>query len=140
MPRGMYDRSKSKKKTNGAVKHVKVSRDSEPSSVQLTEVELLKMEKLSTQVRACDADTVITQAQRASHLSKIDPQGLIARFDLRIQALRKEREEAEVAYRAVTAGIEKRLGIKLHEHSYDDKTGVLHKLTDVVVNVPTAKA
>lgn len=135
MPRGVYDRSTGKKKLAkkpgiGRLPRTKPSR--EPVVTQLTETELLRMEKLSTQIRACDGDQMITLSQKNSYIAKIDPQGVLARFDQKLTALRQERGEAEVEYKAVTEAVEKRLGLKLSDYAYDDKTGILRKIGDDV--------
>lgn len=135
MPRGVYDRSTGKKKFAkkpgiGRMPRAKPSR--EPVVTQLMETELLRMEKLSTQIRACDGDQMITLSQKNAYISKIDPQGVLARFDQKLTALRQERGEAEVEYKGVTEAVEKRLGIKLVDYAYDDKTGILRKIGDDV--------
>ena len=139
MPRGVYDRSTGKKKFAkkpgiGRMPRTKPSR--EPEQLHLTENEVLKMEKLSTQVRACDGDQMITLSQKNAYIQKVDPQGVIARFDQRLTALRQERQEAEQEYRAVTALINKRLGIDLKDYAYDDKSGVLRKVDGDVAPLP----
>jgi hypothetical protein len=111
----------------------KQSSQKDPTVLSLTENELLKMEKLSTQVRACDGEVMITLSQKNGYIQKIDPQGVIGRFDQKINALKQERSEAEAAYKTVTSQVEVRLGIKLKEYAYDEATGVLRKIGDETV-------
>jgi hypothetical protein len=125
MPRGQYDRSKMKKK--GMPKKLKAT---SPDLLQLTELELAKMEKLSTQLRACDGEVMITLSQKNAYIHQIDPQGAIQKFDQKINALKQERVEAEMEYKTVSAGVETRLGIKLSDFAYDDKTGVLRNIAE----------
>jgi hypothetical protein len=116
----------------------KQSAQKDPAVLSLTENELLRMEKLSTQVRACDSEVMITLSQKNGYIQKIDPQGALGRFDQKINALKQERSEAEVGYRTTTAQVEARLGIKLKDYAYDETTGVLRKIGDeVAAKAPT---
>lgn len=124
MPKGIYERNKAKgeKKTAKPAKKAK--------ALVLTELELAKMEKLSTQIRAVDSEQVITLSQRNAYIQKIDPSGTLSKLEAKVNALKQERQEAEAAYRGVSADVEKRLGIKLSEYAYDDVTGVLRNILE----------
>lgn len=100
----------------------------EPEVLRLSDLELARMEKSSQQIRACDAEALITLAQKNSYIQQIDPQGNLKKFDSKLAAIQQERQGAEADYRETSRGVEERLGIKLSGYAYDDRTGVLNEL------------
>ncbi len=124
MPKGQYDRKKAKQK-----KAEKLAKSAEPELMRLDENTVLKLEKLSNQLRAVDSETVITGNLRQSYLQKIDPEQNLLKFDQKLEALRAERQKAQVQYVGLAKSIGDRLGITLSDYSYDDETGVLRKLS-----------
>ena len=106
----------------------KRSLNKEPKVLALPETTLLKLEKLSTQIRAIDSELVIAQSLRTAYLQKIDVSQELPRFDSKITTLKTERQQSEEAYRALTKATEDDLGIKLADYAYDDVTGVLRKI------------
>jgi hypothetical protein len=133
MPKGIYERGS---KAKNEKKTTKPAKKSAPKALVLTELELAKMEKLSTQIRAVDSEQVITLSQRNAYIQKIDPSGVLSKLEAKVNALKQERQEAESSYRSVSADVEKRLNIKLSEYAYDDVTGVLRNILEDGVPSP----
>ena len=100
----------------------------EPKVMALSEVELLRMEKLSTQVRACDNEIIINQSLKSNFISQIDPAGQLQKFDSKLQALKQERMAAENEYKLLSKSIGDRYKIDMKEFAYDDQTGVLRRV------------
>lgn len=133
MPRGIPGSGKAAAK-GAAAKRAAMK---EPKVLKLTEVELLKVEKLTSQLRACDNEIVLTQATKNAYIQQIDPQGQLGKFDSKIQALKRERMEAEATYKELSSKVNARLGIDLKDYAYDDNTGVLRKIGEMPAAVPS---
>jgi hypothetical protein len=119
MPRGQYDRTKSKAKK-------KREENREPETLKLTELELARLEQYGAKIRACDSERLVVLSQKNAYIQQIDPIGHLGKYDSKMSALRQERDEADSGYQAISAAVEKRLGIKLKEYAYDDTTGQLN--------------
>lgn len=103
----------------------------EPQPLALTEVELLRLDRGLAEQRAITAETNLLLRERMDLLAKIDPQGILKRLDAEIQKRKAEMASSRQRHEEVSATIEKRLGVKLAEYSFDDVTGTLHHLGSI---------
>jgi hypothetical protein len=97
-------------------------------SMQLTEVEVLKLRLFMTEQERHARQKVISSIQRAAYLKQIDPQDILGQFDKQLAATDAANELAKKQYQATIEAVESRLQLKLTDYSFDSDTGLLHKV------------
>jgi archaellum component FlaC len=104
------------------------SQDAEPVLLRMSEIELLKTEKLAATIRAAKSEAMQAMAMKRAFLLQIDPKNQIAGFDFQITNLNREQQTAQSELEELRKNIEARLGIDLKQYAYDDVSGVLRPL------------
>jgi hypothetical protein len=109
-------------------KKVEVQQQQFQQSMQLTEVEVLKLRLFMTEQERHARQKVISSIQRAAYLKQIDPQDILGQFDKEFAATDAANELAKKQYQAIIEAVESRLQLKLTDYSFDSDTGLLHKV------------
>lgn len=91
----------------------------EPVVLKLDELTVLKLGKLSAQIRAASSELAMQSAHKAALLKQIDPQNKLEGFDKKILALHGEYSSAKRDYIDVVEQVKLKLGIDLKEYTYD---------------------
>lgn len=97
----------------------------EPTPLQLTEVELLKLRLYQAEQLAAQRARLLAQTARDAYVRKIDPEGQLRALDSEVEQHRLEEREAHASYIQSVRAVEARLGVSLSHYVYDDVTGVL---------------
>ena len=100
----------------------------EPKSLQLTEVEVLKLRLFMTERDRFKQQKMLTNIKRLSYLKQVDPNDLLAKFDGELSALDAAVVQAEKQYQEVVEAVQSRLNLKLDEYTFDGQTGILRSV------------
>ncbi len=146
MPRGVYDRTKKEAKTS---KKAKKPSNETPGSLRLDEITMLRLARADAEMRASSSEVLIKKGVKEGIMRKVDPQDVLKKLDLEIQALTARYHQNQAEYARIRDEAGKKLGIDMKNYSYDDTTGILHDLSDIPQveaaklgeeRLPTAKA
>lgn len=140
MPRGVYKRSSknqevtAKQKISKAVKAAKVPepevKKDEATPLVLEQHELLRLLRYDAESRALKSEILVLGAQRDALLQAIDPAGRVKKMEAETQTRRQSLGITATEYNLVIKEVEERLGIKMSNFAYDDKTGVLNTIAN----------
>jgi len=140
MPRGVYDRKKSKK--SPAVKVAKLRTlvgvpdpAAPPQTLKLDELTLYKIRCLDAEMKSLVQELFIQRNVKEGTIKKLDPNGVLRQLDEKLLALSQAHHAKSQEYEALRNSVGQRLGIDMKKYSYDDATGTLH---DIDTPVPGA--
>jgi hypothetical protein len=107
------------------VKKAQKSAETAPQVLSLTKDELLLMRALSAERELAQKCIVLAGMKRAELLRQIDPQNILGSLESEASAQRAAEAQAISAYKELYLQIEARLGLKLADYVWDDRTGSL---------------
>lgn len=87
--------------------------------------ELWKMRYVEAEARVSQKDAVIAQLAKKMILMQIDPKGMVAAEDLKIEAANNAANLAKAEYRRIMASASERLGVNLSGCAIDPDTGIV---------------
>ena len=111
-----------------------------PQTVVIPELDLLKLTRAEAEIRAAKAELVNLRTGREFYLQKIDPKGILRQMDARIGDESAKLREFQAEYEGHRDNIGKKLNIDMKKCSYDDKTGVVHDVSELTTPPEENKA
>jgi len=98
----------------------------EKKGLTLSDLDTQKLARYSLEFELLEQKVAVQRLLRDAFLAKVDPQGVLAKLDAKIQELTRNHHTARQKYTEIRKNIGDSLGIDLSEYSYDDESGVLH--------------
>jgi hypothetical protein len=96
--------------------------------IKLDDMTRMNLCRLDAEVRAARNQFMLQQMQLAEHIRSIDKDGKLAGMQAGLHATAMHMQEMEARYNGVRQEVEQKMGILLREYSFDDETGILHKI------------
>ena len=100
----------------------------EAATLQLDAVTRLTLCRYEAEVRAARHQMAAEQAQLAQYLAKIDKEGYVAQKQATIYGLIQQVSAMQARYDQAAQQVEQDLHIHLKDYSFDDESGILHKV------------
>lgn len=100
----------------------------DPQPLCLDEMTMHKLARFAAEMESLQNQVSVQRLLKDNLLIKIDPHGMLAKLDSKIQDLSSKYHVANEKYAKLRGEVGEKLGIDMSKYSYDDETGALHDL------------
>jgi hypothetical protein len=107
----------------------KIDKLEEPIHLSLDASSLDRLLRFDAEARVLSGAIELEKLKREIVLAKLDPNGLLAKYDAKIRALTQDYQKSRETYERVQKTLGEGLGVDLTKYAIDDESGILRELS-----------